>query len=392
VTRRRLVSGTVLFTTFALAASLLLAGACGEPKPVTIGALVPDTGPAKTYGRSVRHGIEFAVEEINAAGGVGGRKQLIVEFRDTQTEPEAAARAFDELAALDVPAVIGPGASNVALELVDDAAEREVVLISPSASTPRLTQEGGQWFFRVYPSDVVEGARMADFCRQQAWSKIGIVATNNAHGQDIAEIFTNRFEAGVREVVFREDVETIGEEQISRVLSQIRKTQPNALYVATFQDEFATLLEGLEELEQRPVVLGTSAITDKVIKMAGDAAEGVVFPQLFCGRCTDDPEILEFVDNFKKKYGEDPDTYAAHAYDAVRVLVQAMEAVPVINADQLLGQLTRLEYQGVTGKINFNVATHDVVKTPSVFAIADGKVMRFDKFRQTPVGERLFPR
>jgi branched-chain amino acid transport system substrate-binding protein len=370
----------------------LLLGGCGEPKPITIGALVPDTGPANTYGRSVRHGIELAVEEVNAAGGVDGRRELLIEFRDTQTDPDAATQAFNELAALGVPAIIGPGASNVALELVDDASSKQVVLVSPSASNPRLTQEGGQWFFRVYPSDVVEGARMADFCRQQAWSQVGIVASLNPHGQDIADIFTNRFEAGVREVVFREDVNVIGEEQISQILGQIRKTQPEALYVATFQDEFAALIQGLAELEQRPVVLGTSAITEKVIALAGDGAEGIVFPQLFCGDCTDDPTILEFVEDYQAKFGEQPDTYAAHAYDAVKVVVQAMEAVPVVSSDEVKSQLTRLEYEGVTGKIDFNVATHDVVKTPSIFAVVDGKVVRFEKFRETELGETLFER
>jgi branched-chain amino acid transport system substrate-binding protein len=365
---------------------------CGEPSPVTIGALVPDTGPASTYGRSVRQGIELAVAEINAEGGIDGRRQLNVEFRDTQTDPAAAATALEELAEMGVPGIIGPGASNVALELVDVATKNEVVLVSPSASNPKLTQQGGQWFFRVYPSDVVEGARMADFCRQQAWSKVGIVATDNPHGQDIADIFTDRFEAGVREVVFRENIEEVTEESVARILDEIRKTNPQALYVATYQDRFASLLEALEELNQRPVVLGTSALTQRVIEMAGPAAEGVVFPQLFCGRCTDDPKINAFVESFREKFGEDPDTYAAHAYDAVGVVAAAMEQSAVIRADELKGELTRIEYEGVTGKIDFNVATHDVVKTPSIFAIVNGEVVRFEKFRDTELGKKLFSR
>lgn len=392
MSRIRLVSSGLLAIVAGFAFSLVLLSGCGEPEPITIGALVPDTGPATTYGRSVRQGIELAAEQINAAGGVGGSRQLMVEFRDTQTDPQAAAAALEELAQLDVPAIVGPGASNVALQIVDDAADLGVVLVSPSASNPQLTQQGGQWFFRVYPSDVVEGARMADFCRQEAWSRIGIVAANDPHGQDIADIFTNRFEAGVREVVFREDVDTIGDDEVSRILEAVEETSPQAIYVATYQDLFADLLQRLGEPEQRPVILGTSALTAKVIDMAGPAAEGVVFPQLFCAGCTDDPEIQEFVSAFEEKFGEMPDTYAAHAYDAVRVIVAALEQVPVVNADEVKSQLTRIEYQGITGKIDFNVATHDVVKTPSIFAIVDGEVVSIEKFRETELGQSLFAR
>lgn len=390
MSRSRLVPLSILF---ALSLATLLSGAgCGEPQPVILGALVPDTGPAKTYGRSVRQGIELAVEEVNKAGGVKGGAQLQLEFRDTQTDPAAAAAALNELADLGAPVVIGPVASNVALGLTDIAERRKVVLVSPAASNPRLSKEGGQWFFRVYPSDVVEGARLADLTAQQTWARVGIVASDTPHGQDIADIFTQRYEAGVREVVFRHDISGLTDEVTEAILADIRKTKPNALFVAAYQDLFADVLEAVDTLDERPAVIGTSAVTIQVIDMAGEAADGIIFPQLYCGRCTDEEHIVEFADAYEQKFGEEADTYAAHAYDAVKVVAEAMKLVTVISANDMLGELTRIKYDGVTGDINFNVTNHDVVKTPSIYAIVDGEIVKFDKFKQTELGQKVLSR
>ena len=366
-----------------------LLSACGEPKPITIGALIPETGPAASYGRTIHQGIEIAIEDINAAGGVAGGHKLLVEYRDTHTSAPQAKVGLQELVDLGVPAIIGPGTSSVALSLVPDINRTKVLLVSPSASSPRLSSEGGEWFYRVYPSDIVEGFRMANFCRDMFWTKIAIIASDDPFGRGIADVFTKKYEAGVREIVLRENFKTLDDAKVDELIKKIQKVRPDAVYLAAYVDDVAILLKKFQGLRNRPPLLGTSAVTREIVKKAGQAAEGFVFPQVYFDCESTDPDTCSFVDKYRKRYQEDPDTFAAHAYDAVRVVAAAMNQTPVINSSALTGELARIAYKGVTGNIQFD-QNGDVVRAPSLFAVLGGEIVPFEKFKEARLGQEIF--
>ena len=388
---RRPVSSPA-FKVFILLSSVVLVallGSCGEPKPVTIGALIPETGPAAPYGRTIRQGIDIAVADINAKGGVSGGHKLMVEYRDTKTSTSQAQVGFQELLDLHVPAIIGPGTSSVALALIPSINKAKMLMISPSVSSPRLTGEGGQWFFRVYPSDVVEGFRMANFCREMFWTRVAVIASDDPFGQGIADVFTKKYVAGVREVIMRENFKTMDDALIRSLIQKIRKLKPEAVYVAAYVDDVAALLKAMENMPDKPPLLGTSAVTREIVKKAGAAAEGFVFPQVFFDCESPEPEICGFVDKCREKYQEDPDNFAAHAYDAVGVLAAAMDQTPVLNSSDLAGELSRIDFKGVTGEIKFD-QNGDVVRAPSLFAVMGGEVVPFEKFKKAKLGQKIF--
>ncbi len=386
VSQRSFVWNTLIL--LLLSAVALLAASCGEPKPVTIGVLLPETGPAAPYGRTIRQGVELAVDRLNAAGGVSGGHLLRAEFRDTKTNGNQAQVAFQQLLDQQVPAIIGPGTSTVALSLVPQIDKAQIIVISPSASSPRLSDDGGKWFYRVYPSDVVEGFRMASFCREMLWTKVAVIASDDTFGQDIAAVFTDHYEAGVREVVYREDIpELLSPEQIKKIVSQVKKSKPDAVYLAAYVDQTAQLLRALDELKDKPVMLGTSAVTREIVQKAGSAAEGFVFPQVYFDCASTDPDVCTFIDEYRKRFGEDPDTYAAHAYDAVEVLAHAMEETSVLTADEIVVTLSHIDHNGVTGKIQFN-QNGDVVRPPRVFAVLGGEIVSFEKFKETRAAQQ----
>ncbi len=368
-------------------AALLVA--CGPPRPVTIGGLIPETGPAGAYGEAIREGMDLAVEEVNGKGGVLGGAQLRIEYRDTGTNPEKAQVGAIELLDMGVPAVIGPVASNVALRIAPLFNKKEVVLLSPAASSPRLTKEGGDWFFRVYPSDNVEAHTMADFCRKLAITRVAIVAVDDVFGQGIADVFQQNYEAPTRQVVYRENFKgALAPAEAQKIVREMRRAKAEAVYIAAYQDDMKVLLQAMHDLKCRVARLGTSAVTERMIRALGEAAEGLVFPRPAFDPNADDPKMQAFARAFRTKYHRQPDIYAAHGYDAVRVIARAIDQAGIATAKEIRAQLLTSTFDGVTGRMKFNL-NGDVVKVPKIYAVLNGEVVPYEEYRNAKVGKSI---
>ena len=368
----------------------LLSG-CGEPEPVRIGVLVPDTGPASSYGKSIRQGIDLAVKEINESGGVLGGSPIETIYRDTGTNVETAKIAFHELVETDqVWAIIGPVSSSVARGLAPLATQAKTVLLSPAASSPTLTSEGGKYFFRNYPSDVVEGYTMAEFCRKLALASVAVVAADDLFGQGIADIFTRKYEAPTRKVALRIDFSSpLDEKRAEEIARKIARSGAEAVYIAAYQPDVAALLVTLDRLGVKVPRLATSAVTGEIVRLAGKAAEHLVFPQSAFDPHADDPKVRAFVEAYKAAYGEEPDNFAAHAYDAAHVLAAAIDKAQI--RSQLTGELWNIRYEGVTGNIDFDL-NGDVVQAPRLYAVFHGEVVPYSEFREAMVGRSILAR
>ncbi len=368
-------------------AALLVA--CGPPKPITVGGLVPETGPAAAYGEVIREGMDLALEEINANGGVLGGAELKIEYRDTGTNPEKAQVGAIELLDMGVPAVIGPVASNVALRIAPLFNKKEIVLLSPAASSPRLTREGGDWFFRVYPSDNVEAHAMADFCRKLAITRVAIIAVDDVFGKGIADVFQEHYEAPTRQVVYRKDFSgALAPDEAKRIVREMRKAKAEAVYIAAYQGDMKVLLQAMHDLKCKVARLGTSAVTEQMIKALGEAAEGLVFPRPAFDPNADDPKMQAFARAFRTRYHRQPDIYAAHGYDAVKVIAKAIDGAGIATAKEIRGQLLTATFEGVTGRMKFNL-NGDVVKVPRIYAVLNGEIVPYEEYRNAKVGKSV---
>jgi branched-chain amino acid transport system substrate-binding protein len=366
----------------------LLAAGCGDPEPVKIGVLLPETGPAGTYAKAVRQAIDLAAEEVNAAGGIKGGPLVIV-YRDTGSRSEAAQVAMRELVETEgVTAILGPITSTVALSIVPIATEKQIVVLSPAASSPRLTQEGGEYFFRNYPSDVVEGHTMAEFCRNLALDRVAVLATNDIFGKGISEIFIDKYQASTREVVLNESFESgLSAERAVELAKKVKSSGAKAVYMAAYEPDVAELLKALESEDVEIARLGTSAVTPKIAELAGEAAEHLIFPQTaFNPMDVSTPNVVNFVNAYKAKYGSNPDNYAAHSYDAVNVLATGLNKVAV--PGDLRDLLWTDAFDGVTGRIDFNLQG-DIVQAPRLYAILNGQRVSYDQFKEALVGQSI---
>ena len=360
-------------------AALLLALLAGCGKPVRVGAIVSRSGAASSSGEQVARGLDLAVSGINAAGGVGGSKLELL-YRDDSTNPEIGVAALRELFEHDhVTTVLGAVTSTVTLRLAPYCERNRVVLMSPSASASQLTG-AGDYIFRTVPSDVLEGASMADFARDLGLDRIAVLAVDNDYGASLAGAFTDRLRVSGGSVVASLTFPEGDEAAIADAVAALAGLAPRGLYIPAYADDLATVLRLLSETRVRPIVLGTSAAASEQIRTAGPAAENLVFPRSSFDATADSAEVRAFTAAFNARYAAEPDVYAAHAYDTVRVLATAVSLAGSWDADKIREALLQIDnYEGVTGRLAFD-RNGDVVQYPRLYIVRGGQFVPYDRF------------
>jgi branched-chain amino acid transport system substrate-binding protein len=362
-----------------LPAALTLALLVGCGKPARVGAIVSRSGAASSYGEQVARGFDLAVEQLNASGGVGGRRLELL-YRDDSTNPEIGLAAVRELVEHERMAIVlGAVSSTVTLRLAPYCERQRVVLISPTASASQLT-EAGDYVFRTYPSDVLEGASMADFARDLGLDRVAVMAVDNDYGASLARAFADRLHASGGSVVASLTFPEGDATAIANAVAALPGLQPRGLYIPAYAGDVATALKLLRETRLRPIVLGTSGAATELIRTAGPAAENVVFPMSSFDPTADSAEIRSFALAFAARYGMEPDVYAAHGYDTVRVLAVAATLAGSWDPDKIHDALLHIDnYDGVTGRLAFD-RNGDVVKYPRLYIVRGGEIVAYDRF------------
>ncbi len=382
-TARGLARGRIPGGILALAALLALALApigCGDQK-VVVGAVLPLSGEFAIYGEPIRKGIELAYEEIQKQKDYPFTLDLQVE--DSQGDPARAAELLGKLYDEGAPAVIGGVTTQEALAMVEVADKHDRVLLSPSASSPRLSGISTN-FFRVFPSDFLEGTKMGHFATQTMGVKtVVIIAAESQYAKGIQQVFKAEAErdgAKVLDVIeYPRNTSDLG-----GVIDRVMTLSPDAVYLADYADGLVTLIKGLKARGYKGQILTTSSIaTPDTVEKAGSAAEGVLFTQSNYDVSSDDPLIQGFVKAFQAKFGKNPDLYAAHGYDAMRVYAEALKKAGSARPNEFWQGMRGISsFPGVTGPIQFD-EQGNVQKYPRVYVIRNGKFVDYDKVLET---------
>ena len=183
-----------------IAAPAILAGLlllrCGAGREVVVGAVLSLSGEGADYGQVIREAMDLAVDRVNASGGIGGNPLRIL-YRDSKSSPEEAARSAVELFdRYDVPLIFGGVLSSETLRIAPLAESRHKILLSPASSSPEITRAGNH-VFRVYPSDALEGAYMAQLASDELHlARVTVLAIDNEFGRGIVSVFRNSFRGG----------------------------------------------------------------------------------------------------------------------------------------------------------------------------------------------------
>jgi branched-chain amino acid transport system substrate-binding protein len=359
----------------------------GCSSEVKIGAIISESGAVKTYGARVKRGLDLALEEINAAGGFkGGQIQLI--YKDDATNDQKGIKVIKELIEVEgVDLIIGAVSSNVTLAIAPVAIENKVVLLSPSASTPKLTGIGS-YFYRLYPSDILEGTSMAEFAKELGLERVVIFALENTWSAGLMEVFTNKYESKYRKVVgtflFKEEDGT----DFSQMVADAQALNPDGIYIMSYDPQLPALFSQIAANDMECIMLGTSSITPSILREIGDAADMLVYPQPSFDLGSTDRAVVDFIQAYEAKYHTKPDTYAAHGYDSLYLMLAAMDNYQSKHPDNVRKGLGGIKnFEGAAGRTTFD-DNGDVVRYPRLFIFYDGTAIPYKKFIED--GRSLF--
>jgi len=287
----------------------------GEEEPIKIGVLAPMTGEAASYGEAVLGGAELAAKEINDEGGINGRLiELVVE--DTQAGVTAVT-AMQKLINIDeVTAIVGPLTSSSAGPGIPIAEQGGVPIII-IASAPGLPKTG-EYIFRNYPSDSLQGKFAAEFIYNDLdKKKAAVIYVNNDWGQGLKEVFGDRFEELGGEVVYEDGVLQASKDLRTQI-AKAKEANPDILYFPVYPQGGVAGLKQMKELGlDVPVVGGDAFVGDEVV--LAEEAEGTIYIQAK----NRNPE--EFQDKIREVTGKEPNAFTPFFYDAIKIMSLAIE-------------------------------------------------------------------
>lgn len=348
-------------TMFLFVLALLIFTGCSDGS-IKIGFIGPLTGDAANYGKLMTQAVKIAVEEKNAAGGIGGKKISFV-AEDSEGKPDKATTAIEKLISIDkVQGIIGCVFSSCSLAVAPRAEAEKVVLISPS-STHKDLPDKGDYIFRTVFSDALQSQVFAKYVYQKMGiRKIAILHIKNDYSQGLATDFAAQFEAEGGEIVATESG-LPNDKDFKTQLTKIKATEPEALFMPNYVPEIAQILEQASQLGLDAQMLSADGFSNPdIFDLAPEYASDVVFSKPEIGG----EKTAAFEKAYQEKWGEKPDSFSLNAYDGAMILLdaisKAIDKKGNIDKKKLRDSIAQVKnYHGVSGNITF-MDNGDVVK------------------------------
>lgn len=359
----------------------LLAG-CADSAPKTVGVVLPLSGPDKVYGQSLERGIALAYEELQREAGEG-EIPFALEVHDSCSHPQRAAELAAELYGDGAVAVIGGATDAEARAMVPAAGKAERVLLSPTAASADLAGDS-RYVFRLSPSDYQQAVTMGGFAVLDLdLGRAAVLMPSSDSGRELGQVFQDEFERQGGEVVSAVGYPARAEDKaLGRSVEDVLAKRPQGIYLAATGDLTArAVLAELARRGFRGTVMTTSAFAATgLLTEAGAGTEGLVVSAGSFDPTSADPKVKAFVEAYRERHGADPDSYAAHGYDAVMALAQAAAegAEQGAGLRELWKGLRGLSgFQGVTGYIQFD-EQGNVGQFPRVFVVDQGTLTELE--------------
>jgi len=361
-----------------LAMMLTVVAGCGgqkqsaepaKPTEILIGANFELTGNVATFGVSVLNAIEMAFEEINNAGGVLGVPIKLVKVDNKSDATESTNVATRLITQDKVVAVIGPVTSTNVLAAAPVAMQHKIPLLTPTGTNEKITFENGQtkeWIFRNCFIDSFQGQVGATFAINtlKAQKAALLVEKNSDYAKGLAAVFEETFKAKGGTIVANESFVT--EDKDFRVqLTNIKKANPDVLYVPSYYEQDGLIAKQAREVGYTGPIVGADGWDSaKLIEIAGGPGplQNVYFTNHYSVESTD-PKVVKFVQDYKAKFGAEPDALAALGYDGAKLLADAIQRAGSTDPNKIKEALAATQgFEGVTGTVTMD-DKHNPIKS-----------------------------
>lgn len=335
-----------------LAALLVLPSFGGSASADTvIGLIGPFTGKSATFGEQMKHGAEQAVADINASGGVNGEK-LVLHLADDACDPKQAVAAANQAASAGTKFVVGHYCSGSALPASKIYLEENMLLVTPAATNPRLTDEAKDLIFRVCGRDDRQGGVVGQYLATHfKGKKIAIAQDQSAYGRGLADEVQKALNvAGVKEVLY--EAYTPGERDYSALVSKLKQAGAEILFIGGYHTETGLIARQLREQGSSIQIVGGDAlVTDELWSIAGPAAEGILMS--FGPDARNLPDAKKPMETLRKA-GFEPEGYTLYSYAAVQVMAEGIKRGGSKDPQMAALALRQQPIKTVLGDLNFD--------------------------------------
>jgi branched-chain amino acid transport system substrate-binding protein len=360
----------------ALIISLSLFSACTNPgaggDKVRVGVFMSLTGSTANFGISSVNGIKMAADEVNAAGGING-KQIELLVQDDRSDASEAATIVTKFVTQDqVHAVLGEVASSCSIAAAPIAQNAKVPMLTPSSTNPEVTKKG-DFIFRSCFIDPVQGAAIAQFAAKTLNAKTAAIMVDrkNDYSTGLEKVINETFTRMGGKIVAVQSYQE-GDQDFNAQLTSLKGGNPEVIFVPGYYNDVGLIAKQARDKGITvPLIGGDGWDSTQLYAIGGAALNGSYFTNHYSPYDTD-PKVQKFVNDYKARYNSLPDALAATAYDAAKIMFDAIKRAPSLEGTAIRDALAATkEFPGVTGTVTFN-ENRDAVKPIVMIEIKDG--------------------
>ena len=368
--------------------SLSLVAGCGggeKAKPaavsneIKIGANFELTGGVANFGKQTLNGIQMAVKEVNAAGGVLGGKKIVVVVADNKSEPAEATNAITKLITQDkVVAVLGPVTSTNVLATVQVAQDNKIPVLTATGTNEKITVDNGKvrpFAFRACFIDPFQGRVMANYAAKTVKAKTAVIYVDSSsdYSKGLSQSFEATFTQNGGKIVGKEAF-LAKDQDFKATLTKIKAMNAEVVFIPAYYEEVGKIVKQARELGITIPLLGTDGWDDpKVVEIAGAAALNNTFFSNHYSSQDKDPNVVKFVEAYKKEYNQEPSALAALGYDSGLMIIDAIKRAGAADSVKIKDALEQTKNLQVSTGILTIDSNHNPVKSAVVIEMKDGK-------------------
>ncbi len=367
-------SHSLLYSAVIVLSAGIFACKPGSVDTIKVGEFASLTGKEATFGTSSHEGTLLAIEQINAAGGLLGKKvELLTE--DNQTKAGEPANAVNKLISKDgVIAILGEVASSRSLEAAPICQQNKIPMISPASTNPAVTQQG-DYIFRVCFNDTFQGGALANFASGTLKAKKVAILTDvkSDYSKGLAKSFKAKYTSNGGKIGIELDFNG-GDKDFKGQLTAIKNDAPDAIFLPAYYNDVALICIQAKQLGMNiPIFGGDGWESESLLAIGQEAMEGHYF-STHCSIEQPTPEMSAFVTAYKERFeNKTPDAMAVLGYDSAMVLADAIKRAGTTDGPALRDAIAATkDFAGASGNITLN-ADRDALKALVFIQIKGGK-------------------
>ena len=370
-----------------MTASLLVGCGAKESDTIKIGINMELSGGVATYGQSTLAGVELAVKQANAAGGIGGKQIELVKYDNKSDSAEATTIATKLMTQDGVLAVMGPATSGGFKATIPVANKNKIPVISGSATVDDVTVDANgvkEYAFRICYNDSFQGTVLAQYASNSLSSKTAIVLKDvaNDYCKGGASSFITAFTAAGGTIAAEESFNT-NDTDFSAILTKIKDLNFDVILLSAYYQEAGLVIKQARALGIDCPIIGPDGYdSPSLVELAGADALNNVYYTNHYSSLDQDPGVLKFISDFNAEYGKDPDSFNALGYDLAKFTIDAIARAA--EAGELSGETVKAalesttDFAGVTGTFSID-ENHNPVKGIVIIKLENGVAVSSEK-------------